>query len=247
MSKTKGRIATAVSALTVATSVVAISLLGGGAATAAEPKERQAVVQPSANTVGANELKTGAVGQTDMYAPWVKVLQTNWTDSVPRNAIQKDAVDASRLSPEVRADMAKGGPKGDVGPAGPVGPAGAVGAKGDSYLTGAYYSVAYYDKGNTNAGAIATAACKLETDTAISGGVSVDDYTMNTPVSQSFPGRMDWATNTPKPNRVDGWVVQFGGNAGAVSDKAPGKVKIYALCVPGLTVPVVQTYLDSEG
>ena len=32
-------------------------------------------------------------------------------------------------------------------------------------------------------------------------------------VSSSFPGRMDWTTNSPKPNRLDGWIVQFGGNA----------------------------------
>jgi hypothetical protein len=135
------------------------------------------------------------------------------------------------------------GPAGPAGPQGPAGPAGPDGAKGDSYLTGAYYSVAYYDKGDTNAGAIATAACKKETDKAISGGVSVDDYTKNTPVGQSFPGRMDWSTNTPLPNRLDGWVIQFSGNAGA----DPLKVKVWALCVPGLSLPVEQTYVQSQG
>jgi hypothetical protein len=114
-------------------------------------------------------------------------------------------------------------------------------------LDGAYYAVAYYDKGDTNAGAIATVACKATTDTAISGGVSIDDYTKNTPVAQSFPGRMDWSTNTPKVGRLDGWVVQFGGNAGTVSDKAPEKEKVWALCVPELKLPVVQTYTQSAG
>lgn len=112
-------------------------------------------------------------------------------------------------------------------------------------LGNAYYSVAYYDNGDTNAGAIATVACKKETDTAISGGVLVTDPAKNTPVSSSFPGRMDWSTNTPKPDRLDGWVVQFGGNAGAASDKAPEKVKIYALCVSGLDLPVIQTFTQS--
>ena len=28
----------------------------------------------------------------------------------------------------------------------------------------------------------------------------------------SFPGRMDWNTNTPLPNRNDGWIVYFNGN-----------------------------------
>jgi hypothetical protein len=112
-------------------------------------------------------------------------------------------------------------------------------------LANAYYSVAFYDSGDTNAGAIATVACKNVTDTAISGGVSVVDFTKNTPVSSSFPGRMDWTTNTPLADRLDGWIVQFGGNAGTVSDKDPLKVKIYALCVPGLDIPSIQTYTQS--
>jgi hypothetical protein len=113
----------------------------------------------------------------------------------------------------------------------------------------AYYSVAFYDVGNTNAGAIATVACKKTTDSAISGGVQtlVDTASAarNTPVSSSFPGRMNWDTNTPRPDRLDGWIVQFGGNAGATSDKDPLKVKIWALCVPGLAIPVEQTYTQS--
>jgi hypothetical protein len=137
------------------------------------------------------------------------------------------------------------GANGKDGAQGLVGPQGIKGDKGDSYLAGAYYSIAYYNAGDTNAGAIATVACKNTTDTAISGGVSVDDYLKNTPVSQSFPGRMDWSTNTPKPNRLDGWVIQFGGNAGATSDKSPEKVKVWALCVPGLSIPVEQTYTQS--
>jgi hypothetical protein len=136
------------------------------------------------------------------------------------------------------------GPKGDAGPLGQQGPKGDkgdTGAAGDSYLHGAYYSVAYYDKGDTNGGAIATVACKGQTDTAISGGVSTDDYTKTVPVGQSFPGRMDWNTNTPKQERLDGWIVQFASQNGS----APEKVKVWALCVPGLNVPVNQTYAQS--
>jgi hypothetical protein len=136
------------------------------------------------------------------------------------------------------------GPKGDTGAEGPQGDkgdTGAAGAQGDSYLAGAYYSVAYYDVGDTNGGAIATVACKQPTDTAISGGVSVDDYLKDVPVGQSFPGRMDWSTNTPKQGRLDGWIVQFASE----NSVAPEKVKVWALCVPGLNVPVDQTYSES--
>jgi hypothetical protein len=58
---------------------------------------------------------------------------------------------------------------------------------------------------------------------------------------------MDWSTNAPKADRLDGWIVQFGGNAGATSDKAPEKVKVYALCVPGAQIAVEQTFTQSAG
>jgi hypothetical protein len=141
---------------------------------------------------------------------------------------------------------------------GATGAAGAAGAKGDkgaNGLLGAFYATAFYNAGDTNAGAIATVACDQTSTafTANSGGVQVLGIgdtqgeiaaanSRNTPVSSSFPGRMDWSTNSPKPNRLDGWIVQFGGNAGATSDKDPLKVKVWALCVPDTSIPVVQTY-----
>ena len=165
--------------------------------------------------------------------------------------IKDGAVKLHDLSPGARKALhGANGAKGDTGPAGAQGPKGIAGPqgqqgpkgdKGDSYLDGAYYSVAYYDKGDTNGGAIATVACKAQTDTAISGGVSTDDYMKTVPVGQSFPGRMNWDTNTPKPDRLDGWIVQFASQTGS----APEKVKVWALCVPGLHVPVNQTYTQS--
>lgn len=165
--------------------------------------------------------------------------------------IKDGAVKLHDLSPGARKALhGANGAKGDTGPAGAQGPKGTAGPqgqqgpkgdKGDSYLDGAYYSVAYYDKGDTNGGAIATVACKAQTDTAISGGVSTDDYMKTVPVGQSFPGRMNWDTNTPKPDRLDGWIVQFASQTGS----APEKVKVWALCVHGLHVPVNQTYTQS--
>jgi collagen triple helix repeat protein len=156
------------------------------------------------------------------------------------------------------------GAKGDTGATGATGAAGATGAqglkgetgangpkgdKGDSGLAGAFYATAFYNAGDTNAGAIATVACDTANSdyVAISGGVQVlglgeGANSRNTPVSSSFPGRMDWAANAPKPGRLDGWIVQFGGNAGATSDKDPQKVKVWALCVPGASIPMNQTF-----
>jgi hypothetical protein len=137
----------------------------------------------------------------------------------------------------------------DLSPQTVAGLKGKDGKDGKDGLAGAFYATAYYNAGDTNAGAIATVACDATSTafTAIAGGVQVTGLdaganARNTPVSSSFPGRMDWDTNTPKANRLDGWIVQFGGNAGATSDKDPQKVKVWALCVPNTSIPVRQTF-----
>jgi len=144
---------------------------------------------------------------------------------------------------EPGADSTVPGPTGATGAQGPQGPQGPKGADG---LTGAFYAVAYYNAGDTNPGAIATVACSATSQdyTALAGGVQIlgldaGANARNTPVSSSFPGRMDWDTNAPKANRLDGWIVQFGGHD---SDPAPEKVKVWALCVPGTDVPVTPTF-----
>jgi hypothetical protein len=113
-------------------------------------------------------------------------------------------------------------------------------------LDGAYYALAKYDVGDTNGGAVATVACSNQTDVAISGGVQTialgdNGIGNNVPVSSSFPGRMNWDTNSPRDGRLDGWIVQFGTETG----NAPKYVNIYALCVPGADISVVKTYSES--
>ena len=191
----------------------------------------------AANTIGSSDIKDGSIKGQDVQNGSLK-----GADIANGSITLNDLKDSS--------EAALKGQKGDTGPAGPAGPQGIPGpigpaSPGDTGLAGAYYSIAYYDEGNTNAGAIATVACKLQTDVAISGGVQVlgldaDANSRNTPVSSSFPGRMDFAANPPVPkaNRLDGWIVQFGG----VNEKPPLKTKIWALCVPGATIPVEETY-----
>ena len=152
-----------------------------------------------------------------------------------------------------RISLGKPGPKGATGARGPAGSKGATGPAGPAGatgLTGAYYSVAKYNVGDTNGGAIATVACKNTTDVAISGGVQTlalgtNGIGNNVPVSSSFPGRMDWTTNTPIPGDLNGWIVQFGGNSSATNLGNPAYVDIYALCVPGADIPVDTTYTES--
>lgn len=135
------------------------------------------------------------------------------------------------------------GPRGAKGATGSRGPAGDPGAPGDSNFKDAYYATAAYDAGDTNAGAIATVACADPSHTALSGGVqTIGVGGDNAAVGSSFPGRMDWSTNTPKPGRFDGWIVQFD------ADHAPKKATVWALCVPRMAPDFdsVETYRQSD-
>ncbi len=115
---------------------------------------------------------------------------------------------------------------------GPVGPQGATGAKGDKGATGLsglvtrhydYIQDASYP--GAGSGGIATVACDddpavSQTKVAIGGGVQFlnvgrsagtlqNPYVGETHITDSFPGRMNWDTNKPKDNRLDGWIVRL--------------------------------------
>jgi len=228
MFKTIGRLAAVVA-------VAALAFTGAATANAVDydVAKAAATVQPGAETVGPREIKDHTVGNGELIdngVGWNKLGSQIRIDIANSDVRKPGVVHEAALDAALKAK---------------------VNAPNVGGLTSAYYAVAFYDKGDTNAGAIATVACKVEADIAISGGaqtVGLDAgaNSRNTPVNSSFPGRMDWTTNAPKANRLDGWVVQFGGNAGTVSDKAPEKVKVWALCLPGAELPVVQTYTQSE-
>jgi hypothetical protein len=113
---------------------------------------------------------------------------------------------------------------------------------------GTIYRVAHYSAG-ANGGAIATVACadteaKSQKYVAISGGVQIlnadGDNTLsndsNVAVADSFPGRMDWTTNSPKDGRLDGWIVRFGDDA-----KSAAQVNVWAVCMKASDDVQVQT------
>lgn len=159
--------------------------------------------------------------------------------------IENGTIQGRDLSDNLNARINKPGPQGAIGPKGLVGDQGPKGEKGDTGpqgadgLTGAFYATATYNAGDTNAGAIATVACSAtSTDyTALAGGVQMIGVGgANSAVGSSFPGRMDWSTNTPKADRLDGWIIQFD------ADHAPEKVTVWALCVPGTDFNTVNTY-----
>jgi hypothetical protein len=143
------------------------------------------------------------------------------------------------------------GEKGETGAAGPQGPAGAIGATGAQGPQGPHGASGYEvrtwrystDDANTDAGsgypgvgsgAIATVACSSG-KVAIGGGYrfkSQGDNGFNSPaisdgsgVVASFPGRMDWSTNTVKPNDNSGWIVQVNNKVNAAD------MTLYVICV----------------
>jgi len=136
------------------------------------------------------------------------------------------------------------GATGPQGPAGPAGKDGTNGTNGRDGLAGAVYRVEVYKNGG---GGSATVACAdddatSQQYTAIAGGVQGSTVGTQSAsgfaVSSSFPGRMDWSTNTPKPNRLDGWIIL--GNGVHTST-----LKVWALCVPTTDIAVQTVNLDN--
>ena len=108
-------------------------------------------------------------------------------------------------------------------------------------MFGAVYRVASYSNGGGGRATVACADTDAESQqyTAISGGAHVEvaaGHTNTEPITSSFPGRMDWSTNTPKPGRLDGWIVNFGN--GEAPSTGNGSLEIWALCVPTTSIPV---------
>jgi collagen triple helix repeat protein len=143
------------------------------------------------------------------------------------------------------------GPKGDTGATGPqgskgdTGATGAQGPQGPAGMSGYEVRTWRYSKDDADSdmgpgyvgvggGAIATVACSPG-KVAVGGGyrfTSEHDSGFNSPalsdgsgVVASFPGRMDWSTNTVKPNDNSGWIVQVNKNVNAAD------MTLYVICV----------------
>ena len=130
------------------------------------------------------------------------------------------------------------GATGAQGPQGKDGKDGKDGASGYEVRTWRYSKVdAESDSGpgyvGVGGGAIATVACSTG-KVALGGGyrfTSEGDNGFNSQalsdgsgVIASFPGRMDWNTNTVKPNNNTGWIVQ-------VNDKVNlADMTLYVIC-----------------
>ena len=140
--------------------------------------------------------------------------------------------------------------KGKTGPAGTNGTNGVNGTNGKNGTNGVSgYEVQTYDYiagkqdtpaepgegpgyGGAGQGAIATVACSDVTKKAVGGGYwfkSANAQTEGWTAIASFPGRMDWDADpvTPKPGRVDGWIVQL--NSPPTLERVD--LTVYVICV----------------
>jgi hypothetical protein len=196
-------------------SVLALTAIGGTAANAG-------------GLITGHDVKNGSLSGADIKDGTVRFKDLGPGVNAKLHTITKDGV---------------AGPKGDKGDAGKPGTNGADGKDGKDGKDGSgpelYYVTATYgsDVANNpsvgvNEGAIATVKCNDEADHAVAGGVQTLGIDGGVPaaVASSFPGRMDWSTNTPKPNRFDGWIVQFDAR------NAPVKANIWVTCAKATTI-----------
>jgi hypothetical protein len=159
--------------------------------------------------------------------------------------IKDGTVRLADLAPGARKALhGNTGAKGDLGPAGPQGPKGNAGPQGPKGVSGYEVRTWRYSKDDANSdmgpgysgvgsGAIATVACSPG-KVALGGGywfTSEHDSGFNSEairdgsgVVASFPGRMDWSTNTVKPNDSSGWIVQVNNKVNAAD------MTLYVIC-----------------
>ena len=140
------------------------------------------------------------------------------------------------------------GPQGPQGPKGDTGATGATGAQGPQGPAGVSgYEVRTwrYSKDDNHSdmgpgyvgvgsGAIATVACSSHDKVALGGGYwftsegdngfSSQAISDGSGVVASFPGRMDWTTNTVKPDDHSGWIVQVNNKVNAAD------MTLYVIC-----------------
>jgi hypothetical protein len=195
--------------------VIALAATGGGAV--------------AASLVTSNDIKDGTIKAVDIKP-----------DAITGDVVGDGAVHQRHLADGVLSKLDQAGPQGATGAQGATGPQGPAGPQGPGGLEGAVYRVAHYSQG-ANGAAIASISCADDEATsqkyvAISGGVQIinadGDHDVsndnNLQVADSFPGRMDWSTFSPKSNRLDGWVVRFGGNP---DTQSVAQVNVWAVCV----------------
>lgn len=166
--------------------------------------------------------------------------------AVTTNKVENRTLKLKDLSDEVTSKLGVQGPAGKDGAPGAPGKDGAAGkdgvdgtngVDGTDGLLGAKYRTLTYLNGGSGSATVACAdnATESQKYTAIAGGVRSASSTFTQAdgfaVTSSFPGRINWNTGEPLPNRLDGWIV-FGNGV------ATDTLVVWALCVPNTSIPV---------
>jgi len=166
----------------------------------------------------SQDIQNGTIRSVDVHDGTLGLRDMN---TYTQNQIQQRGPRGRR---GVEGPQGTQGPKGDTGPQGPTGAPGLNGRNGVSGYevdTWNYTKDGSSDMGasypGVGGGAIATVACTTGKE-ALGGGywfksegdngfhsAAVSD---GSGVIASFPGRMDWNTNTVKPGDISGWIVQ---------------------------------------
>lgn len=136
------------------------------------------------------------------------------------------------------------GAQGQRGNDGSTGSAGRDGVSGYEVMTYDYIKGIGHREGFPGAdagysgvggGAPATVVCSSPNKVAVGGGYFIRDgasdrldtngAAMNANVIASFPGRVNWDTNSPRQGVYSGWIVRFGQSA------TPDNVTLYVICI----------------
>ncbi len=201
----------------------------------------------AANTITKENLATDSVGKDELKAGLAEPGKTGE---------QGPAGDKGAKGP-VGATGAQGpvGPAGPKGANGTNGVDGLPGTPGADGMTGLEYRTYDYIVGGPRAGhegqdggagwgGIATVACSSEDKVAINGGVqflgldAASDGTAGPDngthavfdgwnTVDSFPGRMNWDTTTPKANRLDGWIIRMN----APDSVSTVDITVWTICI----------------
>jgi hypothetical protein len=185
----------------------------------------------------SSQVKDGAIALSDLSPGVRKAIQGQQGSNV--------AVQGQSGPQGSKGEPGATGAKGDKGDKGDTGAPGAQGPKGDTGVSGYEVKTWRYSKDDANSdsgpgyvgvgsGGIATVACSPG-KVAVGGGyrfTSDGGSGFNAPavsdgsgVVASFPGRMNWTTNTVKPNDNSGWIVQVNNKVNAAD------LTLYVICV----------------
>jgi hypothetical protein len=195
----------------------------------------------------SSQIKAGAISLSDLSSKARKALKGK---QGPKGATGS----AGALGPAgATGATGPAGATGAMGPAGPTGATGLAGAagatgpqgpKGQDGVSGYEVHLWRYSKDDASSdmgpgyagvggGAIATAACSAG-KVALGGGYwftsegdngfNAQALTDGSVVVASFPGRMDWSTNTVRPNDDSGWIVQVNKKVNAAD------MTVYVIC-----------------